>query len=247
MKLLPLFKKETSELFFVLKDTLQAYFPRVEIGPGKTFLYAKGESPILLVAHIDTVFPHPPKRVYLSHGVLWSRNGLGADDRAGIFGILKILEWGFRPHVLFTNYEEFGGLGARVAAKFLPVPNVHLVLGLDRRGRNQACVYSCDSPELNAFLRLHGFEIVRGIFSDIAILCPIWEIAGANLSVGFYRNHSPFEYFKLSDLFATLHKVRKILLAPPNAVIPYRKREPKFDDSYLLKTFRSENWDSIYF
>ena len=58
-----------------------------------SYLYAEGNIPIALVAHMDTVFDKPPKEIYYDErkGVMWSPKGLGADDRAGVFAILKIL------------------------------------------------------------------------------------------------------------------------------------------------------------
>ena len=49
------------------------------------FIAAEGNIPIVLVAHMDTVFNHPPKDFYFDEkrGALWSPEGLGADDRAG--------------------------------------------------------------------------------------------------------------------------------------------------------------------
>ena len=58
------------------------------------YLYAIGDIPIGLVAHVDTVFPEPPEDIYYDRekGVMWSPQGLGADDRAGVFAILKIIQ-----------------------------------------------------------------------------------------------------------------------------------------------------------
>ena len=60
----------------------------------KDYIIAIGDIPIALVAHMDTVFKVPVSDLYYDRlkGVLWSPDGLGADDRAGIFAILKILQ-----------------------------------------------------------------------------------------------------------------------------------------------------------
>ena len=58
----------------------------------KDYIIAIGDIPIALVAHMDTVFKTPVSDLYYDQrkGVLWSPEGLGADDRAGIFAIIKI-------------------------------------------------------------------------------------------------------------------------------------------------------------
>lgn len=77
------------------------------------FVYAEGDIPILLVAHMDTVFKKPPTKInynekkdliYNPHG------GLGGDDRCGVYAILKLLEK-YKPHILFTEDEEIGCIG----------------------------------------------------------------------------------------------------------------------------------------
>mgnify|MGYP002508472230 FL=1 len=49
----------------------------------KDYIVAEGKIPIALVAHMDTVFKTPVSNLYYDQrkGVLWSPEGLGADDR----------------------------------------------------------------------------------------------------------------------------------------------------------------------
>ena len=76
----------------------------------KDYLVAIGDIPVALVAHLDTVYRTPVSNLYYDQrkGVLWSPDGLGADDRAGVFAILRIIQDGYRP--LFGQaqlYQEF--------------------------------------------------------------------------------------------------------------------------------------------
>lgn len=48
---------------------------------------------------------------------MWSPQGLGADDRAGIFAIIQIIKSGLRPHIILTTDEEVGGVGADLLSK----------------------------------------------------------------------------------------------------------------------------------
>ena len=51
------------------------------------FLFAIGNIPICLVAHLDTVHKRLPHDIFFdqSKNVIWSPQGLGADDRAGVY------------------------------------------------------------------------------------------------------------------------------------------------------------------
>lgn len=80
----------------------------------KEYIVAVGDIPIALVAHLDTVFGSGVADLYYDQrkGMMWSPQGLGADDRAGLFAILQIVQSGLRPSVILTTDEERGGLGA---------------------------------------------------------------------------------------------------------------------------------------
>jgi hypothetical protein len=210
-----------------LPNFLKFYGYRPKLG--KFYLYATGKIPILLVAHVDTVFAKPPQKIFFDrkHKVYFSPDGLGADDRAGVFGVLKLVSLGYKPYVLFTDLEESGGLGAQFFADH-EEPEWNIIFAIDRRGENEAAVYNCDSPQLHSLLNEHGFKIVQGSFSDISIICPRFGIAGANLSAGFYENHTRHEYFSEKSLWNTLEKLAKILENPPSDVIKYVPK-PIFD------------------
>ena len=85
----------------------------------KDYICAEGVIPIALVAHMDTVFFKPATTIYYDRqkNTMWSPMGLGADDRAGVFAIIQILQSGLRPHIIFTTDEEKGCLGAEALAK----------------------------------------------------------------------------------------------------------------------------------
>jgi hypothetical protein len=207
---------------------------------GKFYVYAAGKIPILLVAHADTVFAKPPQKIFFDrkHKVYFSPDGLGADDRAGVFGILKLVSLGYRPSLLFTDLEESGGLGAQFFADH-EEPECNLIFAIDRRGENEAATYNCDSPQLREILDTHGFKIVHGSFSDISIICPRFGIAGANVSAGFYENHTCHEYFCEKSLWNTLGKLTEILENPPSDIVKYVPK-PIFD-------YRAFSYDDLDF
>lgn len=210
-----IFKMTVKEVFAeALKRLALCGYTGIE--QGKEFVYAAGEIPIMLVAHVDTVHTAPPKTVLYdrTQGLLWSPEGLGADDRAGVIGIFEMLNRGFRPHVLFTDGEEKFGTGATEVAQKLMGTDVNYVVELDRRDGDEAVFYDCDNKEFKQHVLGFGFRESWGTFSDISIICPDWDIAGVNLSTGYYKEHTQTEYFSLADLWRTLGRLEKMLSAP---------------------------------
>ena len=181
----------------------------------KDYLVGIGNIPIALVAHMDTVFKFPVSNLYYDpkKDVLWSPEGLGADDRAGIFAILKIIQNGYRPSVIFTTDEELGGIGASMLAELdpCPIPELKYLIELDRRGTNDCVFYDCYCPEFVDYVESFGFCERWGSFSDISFLMPKWKVCGVNLSVGYEDEHSYSEILSVGPLFDTIRKVENML------------------------------------
>lgn len=216
------FKMDVPTLFGYLKNILLDIYGSVYHEGTCDYLYAEGDIPILLVAHMDTVHKKLP-RVEHDHeqNILWSKNGLGADDRAGVIAILRILEDGYRPHVLFTDGEESGCVGAKVASRNLDPPDVNYIIQLDRRGSVDSVYYDNDNDKFEEYVNSFGFKTANGSFSDISALCPSWGISGVNLSTGYYEAHSSSEYLKIDEWEATVEKVEKMLDNPSDTFFEY--------------------------
>ena len=187
------------------------------------FIYAIGDIDIALMAHLDTVFPEKEKNIFCDREreIFWSPEGLGADDRAGVYAILEILiKYKKRPHVIFTLDEELGGIGAKELAKIKnPFSNLKYIIQLDRRGKDDCVFYNCDNEEFEKYIESFGFVTNLGSYSDISFVCPAWKIAGVNLSVGYENEHSYMEYLNFTILKATIQKVLNMLDAANEASI----------------------------
>ena len=87
----------------MMRQYLKSKYDNIIVTP--SYLVAIGDIPVGLVAHADTVFKSPPKDFFYDKdkNVMWSPQGLGADDRAGIFAIMKIVSLGQRPHIIITT------------------------------------------------------------------------------------------------------------------------------------------------
>lgn len=211
----------------------------------KEYIIAEGDIPIALVAHMDTVFKVQPEDVFYDKqkNVMWSPDGLGADDRAGVFMIMSIIKSGFKPHIIFTTDEEIGGLGAReLAKKKMPFKDLKYIIQLDRRGTNDCVFYDCDNQEFTAYVEKFGFVETWGTFTDISYLCPAWGVAGVNLSVGYHDEHSIAETLHVSAWFSTFEKVMVML---SETEIPFFKYIP-FIYTYTPGAANSTKWWNKY-
>lgn len=207
---------------------------------GKMFTYYPGKIPIMLVAHVDTVHQGPPADlVYCDKTqIAWSPTGLGADDRAGVWAIMEILRRGFRPHVLFTDGEERGLIGAGEAAKAFTPDNVHCLIELDRKGKKDCVFYSNDNRKFVGWVSNFGFKEDTGSCSDISDLMPAWDLSGVNLSIGYYRQHSNEEHLRVNEALATIDKVIRMLKKPPKGKVSYVKKEYQWQYGQLHGTRR---------
>lgn len=189
-------------LFSKLKE--QGYKPI----SNKGYLYAKGDIPILLVAHLDTVHKEIPSIICISDDgrYIMSPQGIGGDDRCGVYMILLILK-SLKCHILFCEDEETGGNGARDFSHSKIRPPVNYIIEMDRRGSNDAVFYNCDNSEFTEFVLSYGFEKERGSFSDISVIGPYLNTAAVNISAGYYNEHRLHECIDVNALY---HNVRRI-------------------------------------
>lgn len=199
-------------LHTVLHKFLKKHYKKVTFD--KDFLIAEGSIPIALVAHMDTVFPHPATELFYDRkkNIMWSPTGMGADDRAGVFAIIKLIREGYRPHIIFTTDEEIGCIGA-FELSYLPCPfeKLNYIIQLDRRGSNDCVFYDCVNKEFEKYVESFGFVTAVGSFTDISELCPSWGVAGVNLSIGYRDEHTVSEILHVGYMLDTIKKVEKML------------------------------------
>lgn len=180
------------------------------------YVIAEGSLPICLCAHMDTVFDKPPTVFFYDQekSTLWSPHGLGADDRAGIYAIIELLERGYRPSIILTDMEEKGGIGAEALVKRFPdcpFEDCRAIIQLDRQGKDDAVYYDCDNKSFEKKITSYGFKTQWGTFTDISIIAPKWKVAAVNLSVGYYDEHRTIETLNTKQLDNTIRKVERML------------------------------------
>lgn len=213
---------KTSGVMKTMANFLKQKYNQVIVSPA--YLIAVGDIPIGLCAHADTVFDAPPNRNTFFYdkekNVIWSPDGAGADDRAGVFSILYILKnTNLRPYIFITTGEETFCQGAnKLCANYAEFPyKLKYLIQLDRRGRNDAVYYDCANPDFEKYINKFGFQTAMGSFTDISVLAPHFKCAAVNLSIGYIHEHTRIEHLFVSYLFDTIEKVIKLLHDENNA------------------------------
>lgn len=250
-----LFQLPQSSMMKIMRDYLKMKYNNIVAT--KDYIVAIGDTPIALVAHADTVFKQLPTHIFYDKekNVMISPEGLGADDRAGIFAIVTLLKSEYRPTIIITTDEEKGGLGAQALVRHMPNPPTELkyIIQLDRQGSTDCVFYNCDNSDFEEYVETFGFLTNFGSFSDISIICPAWKIAGVNLSIGYYDEHTKSETLYIGQMFSTINKVRLMLKDAKTAeffkYIPSKRKslwnyyypiEDDYDPSYGISP---ESWE----
>jgi hypothetical protein len=178
------------------------------------FVYAKGNFPVLLVAHMDTVHKNLPNTIVHNPKTqsISSPNGIGGDDRCGIYMVLEIIKK-FNCSVLFTEDEEIGGIGADKFAltELAKGLEFNYMIEFDRANSKDAVFYECDNPKFTEFITRDFYKEAWGTFSDISVIAPVVGCAAVNLSCGYYKAHTTDEYVVLPEMEKSIEEACKIL------------------------------------
>lgn len=181
----------------------------------KDYILCHGNAPILLVAHLDTVHRETVKEIYKVGGAWSSPQGIGGDDRCGIYMILSLLEkLPFKPYVLFATDEEIGCVGTGKFLKQYPVNEfeIKFMIEFDRKGSDDAVFYDCENSQFIDFiLEKTEYKLQYGAFTDICEIMESWDVAGVNLSCGYYNAHTLKEYVVIDEMINTINVTHKFL------------------------------------
>ena len=194
------------------------------------FLYAKGDIPVLLVAHMDTVHKEKCTEIIESDGKISSPQGIGGDDRCGVFMIMNIIK---EQHcsVLLCEDEEVGCVGASKFCKtdYIKKLDVNYMIEFDRRGSVDAVFYSCANKDFENFVIDNtGYKTAWGSFSDISKLGPAAKLAAVNLSCGYYNAHTTNEYVVYDEMMDTVEAAKNLIAAECDVPFEYKVRETTF-------------------
>lgn len=204
------------------------------------FLYAEGDVPVLLVAHMDTVHRQLPTTIKTIDGKISSPQGIGGDDRCGVFIIMNIVKH-LHCSVVLCEDEEIGGVGARKFANsaFIHELDVNYMIEFDRMNATDAVFYSCDNQEFTDFVTdCTGYKVAHGSFSDISVIAPVAKIAAVNLSCGYYKAHTTDEYVVYDEMMETA-QVAEALIETECDKFKYIARQQTTIWDYKYPTYTS--------
>lgn len=189
-----------------------------DVVKGKGYIYAKGTVPVLLTAHMDTVHDELVKEFYEheenGRHILTSPQGIGGDDRCGIYMILEIIKT-HKCSVLFCEDEEIGCIGSKEFCKsdlIYELSSLNYLIELDRANSDDAVFYECDNEDFTKFITDNtGYVESYGSYSDISYLAPMAGVAAVNLSCGYYNAHTKREEVVIEEMLNTIKVVKKLL------------------------------------
>lgn len=189
-------------------------------------LKSKDKSYPCIVAHMDEVCPNRGKgyRVIEEDGVLFGFDfrkkifqGIGGDDKNGIWVALRCLEKYDHIKVAFFVGEEVGCVGSSESdMEFFD--DCRFVLQCDRRGANDLITSVCGvelcSEEFLAStnFREFGYKEKSGMLTDVYTLKERGlKISALNISCGYHDPHTEHEYTVFSELENALSFVMNII------------------------------------
>lgn len=186
----------------------------------------------------DIIFGYSPKNR--------RREGLGADDKNGIWIALKCLEKCECIKVAFFVSEEIGCVGSR-GADLSFFEDTRFVIEPDRRGYEDLIIdISFTSLCSNDFLRDIGFEKF-GYKEESGMMTDVLElkerglgVSCINLSCGYYEPHTHEEFTVKKDLLNCLRLVEHII-ENCQSVYPHEN----LDSGYYGMDAETEIWNIL--
>lgn len=216
-------QSDTEDLFEYLSNQMEKLYGDENCVIDNDWLYCNGDIPVCLCAHLDTVHKELPLQIYLEpeYNIITSPQGIGGDDRCGVYIILSILKEfekiGALPSIFFSTDEETGSKTTIAASKYLKENNPEMIdrlcffVQLDRKNYVDAVYYQCGNKEFKEYINSYGFQEAFGTRTDISILCRDFDKAGVNFSCGFQNEHHLDEYVLIDVMDSTHEKLTKIL------------------------------------
>ena len=211
---------------WIRRNVPDAHFEVDNIG---NLYVVKGESDTYpcIVAHMDQVQKdhHHDFQVVETKDVLFgfsvgsvAMEGLGADDKNGIWIALKCLKKYPMMKCAFFVGEEIGCIGSSKCDMTF-FTDCRYVLQCDRRGGNDLIpniggwTELCSKEFLEAIdYEAYGFKTTTGMMTDVeALKNRGLAVCALNISCGYYRPHTDEEYTIKSELRNTLAFVGHII------------------------------------
>ena len=206
------------------------------------------ENTVMLSAHLDQVetngkaehFYRTPEGSIIAYNKNWQRTSLGADDKNGVWIILKLLEEGYDFDFIISESEEVGCVGIKKLESIIPMSTVEICIVLDRRGdfdilNKGGCTNYCQALAYNLknFWK-DGFEVTTGSLSDTQTICNYIE--SVNMSVAYHDPHTNKESTNYDRLVEIKEHLIKVVLGD---FIHYPASPKDYENSYTESSWRN--------
>lgn len=180
--------------------------------------------------YIKKYYESLQKDLVLENNYIYMKNGytgFGADDKAGVYGLLYLLTNypNMRVNYLFTNFEEIGSIGAmKFVNDFVDTINPTCFISLDRRGNKEVVYYNNDyyNKTFAYSIESCGFVKNKGIYGDVQILGLNFKVCSANISIGYLKEHSSKEIFIYDYFLNTMRSINMLI----NNLLKYSNNKP---------------------
>lgn len=189
----------------------------------------------------DIIFGYSPKNR--------QREGLGADDKNGLWIGLKCLEEFDAIKIAFFVGEEIGCVGSG-KCNMAFFNDCRFIIEPDRKGSSDLITSIYGKICSNKFKedicpQLFGYEATSGLMTDVIELCERGVgLSCINLSCGYYEPHTSDEFTVKEDLLNCLAFVRHIIETCTD-VYPH-KYEDSYSNSYGT-TYRYSGYSSSHY
>ncbi len=185
-------------------------------GPDDFYIYQDNGSPVLAVAHLDSV--QDKRRFFLNNNrdnpIAWAPT---LDDRLGAYVIAELLPaLGIKPDLLLTSGEESMNSSAEM---FTTDKSYNWMVSFDRGGTD-VVMYDYDTDAHRALVRAAGAPVGHGSYSDIASLTHL-GCAGFNWGVAYRDYHTKQAFVPLNELFLSVARFVRFWQANADTPLPF--------------------------
>lgn len=193
---------------------------------GNTLYSLSNNTDMLLSAHLDQVATNgPAKHFYMEcdrnivgYNERYQRTSLGADDKNGVWLILKLLEQGYFIDFIISESEEVGCLGIEKMKKELEdkKKKYQCCIVLDRKNNKEILEGGSGGDYCKTLAHcLKNFlgaehTVTRGSLSDTQTICKYIE--SVNMSVAYTSAHTKLETTDYKALLEILDNLKRIVM-----------------------------------
>ena len=195
-------EKEICDWICKRLDDFKVDYKRVD----NTIYHIGKDNKALLSAHLDQVatkgkavhFYKVANRYIYGYNSNFQRTSLGADDKNGVWLILKLLEKGKEFDFIISESEEVGCVGIKKIEQEIKNSKADYCIVLDRRDNNEilnkgsATNYcKCLADNLKNFLN-RDYKVSSGTLSDTQTISKYIE--SVNMSAAYFNPHTAKEF-----------------------------------------------------